>query len=91
MKSINQYINEKLIIKKGKIVDYKYFPETKEELKDIIRERIEQEGPKVNLNNINVSNITNMSGLFEEFNNFEGDISKWDVSNVTDMTYMFFG
>ena len=32
-----------------------------------------------------------MSKLFKDFSNFNGDISKWDVSNVTDMTSMFFG
>ena len=31
--------------------------------------------------------ITN-STIFKEFN---GDISKWDVSNVEDMSYMFYG
>ena len=70
MKSLQQYIQEKLIIKKGKgkIIDYKYFPETKEELKDIIWERIEAEGNEVNLNDIDVSKITDMSYLFEKTN-----------------------
>ena len=30
-----------------------------------------------------------MSDLFRE-TNFKGNISQWDVSNVTDMTRMFF-
>ena len=33
MKSLVHYIQEKLIIKKNKNVSYKYFPETKDELK----------------------------------------------------------
>ena len=87
MKTLKQYLTERLLIKKG---NYKYLPETKEELKDIIKKRIEQEGPEVNLNDIDVSNIKDMSYLF--FNsNFNGDISQWDVSNVTDMSYMFTG
>ena len=86
MKSINEYIQEKLIIKKNK---YKYFPQTKEELKDIIKHRIEKEGNNVDLNDIDVSKITDMSGLFRGFDDFNGDISNWDVSNVTDMSYMF--
>ena len=81
MKSLKRYIQEKLIIKKNK---YNYFPETKEELQDIIKQRIKAEGNEVNLNNIDVSKITDMSNLFS-MSDFNGDISKWDVSNVTDM------
>ena len=36
----------------------------------------------------NVSNVTDMSGMFSE-SSFNQDISSWDVSNVTDMSYMF--
>ena len=86
MKSLVYYIQEKLIIKKSN--NYKYFPETKKELKDIIKQRIKQEGNKVDLNDIDVSKITDMSYLFEE-TAFNGDISNWDVSNVTDMSSMF--
>ena len=81
MKSLNQYLIERLNIKKG---NYNYSPETKEELKDIIEQRIKQEGNEVDLNDINVSNITDMSDLFKNLSEFNGDISKWDVSNVTD-------
>jgi surface protein len=38
-----------------------------------------------------VSNVTNMNGLFYDLSNFNGDISQWDVSNVTDMGAMFRG
>ena len=86
MKSLTYYIQEKLVIKKSK---YNYFPKTKEELKNIIKQRIEQEGNEVDLNNIDVSKITDMSGLFKD-TNFNGDISNWDVSNVKDMNVMFY-
>jgi surface protein len=36
-----------------------------------------------------VSNVTNMSGMFIVAKLFNGDISQWNVSNVTDMNYMF--
>ena len=89
MKSLTSYIQEKLIIKKNKSSNnYNYFPESKEELKDIILKRIKEEGNEVDLNDIDVSNITDMSGLFTR-TDFNGDISQWDVSNVTDMSYMF--
>ena len=31
-----------------------------------------------------------MSELFRDMKNFNGNISNWDVSNVTDMGYMFY-
>ena len=88
MKSINEYIQEKLIIKKNKDINYKYFPQNKKELKDIILQRIKDEGNEVDLNDIDVSNITDMSRLFLS-TDFNGDISNWNVSNVTDMSDMF--
>ena len=88
MKSLTHYIQEKLIIKRSN--KYKYFPKTKEELKAIIKKRIKDEGNEVNLNDIDVSKITDMSKLFV-LTNFNGDISSWDVSNVTNMSGMFSG
>lgn len=88
MKSITYYITEKLKIKKSK---YKYFPVNKTELKKIIKERIETEGNNVNLNDIDTSEITDMSALFNSryLTDFCGDVSDWDVSNVTSMNHMF--
>ena len=86
MKSLTHYIQEKLIIKKSK---YNYFPETKKELKAIIKQRIKDEGNEVDLNDIDVSNITDMYDLFANLD-FNGNISNWNVSNVTDMGNMFY-
>ncbi|WP_281991669.1 BspA family leucine-rich repeat surface protein, partial [Aquimarina aggregata] len=36
-----------------------------------------------------LSNVTNMNGMFREAINFNSDISNWDVSNVTNMNSMF--
>ena len=88
MKSLSQYIQEKLMIKKDK--NYKYFPETREELKNLVLQRIKSEGNEIDLNDIDVSNVTDMSALFG-LTDFNGDISHWDVSNVTDMSGMFYG
>ena len=52
MKSLSRYIKQKLVIKKSN--QYKYFPETKKEIKTIIMQRIKDEGNEVNLNNIDV-------------------------------------
>ena len=38
-----------------------------------------------------VSNVTNMSGVFSNYNNFNENISFWNVSNVTSMSAMFYG
>ena len=78
MKSLVNYIQEKLIIKKGKSNNYNYFPKTKKELQDIILKRIKEEGNEVDLNDIDVSNITDMSDLFLR-KDFNGNISQWDV------------
>ena len=85
MKSIKNYIQEKLVIKKS---NYNYFLQTKKELKLIIEKRIRDEGNEIDLNDIDTSNITDMSSLFEQ-TSFNGDISKWNVSNVTNMFAMF--
>ena len=69
MKSLTHYIQEKLIIKKNKgSNNYKYFPKSKEELQDIILQSIEKEGNEVDLNDIDVSKIINMSSLFNGVN-----------------------
>ena len=88
MKSLVQYLEEKLIIKKNKTTNYRYLPKTKEELQYIILKRIKNEGNEVNLNDIDVSKITDMSDLFLR-KDFNGDISQWDVSNVKNMDEMF--
>ena len=89
MKSLTHYIQEKLIIKKRKRIDYNYFPQTKQELQDIILKRIKEEGNEVDLNDIDVSKITDMSLLFKD-TNFNGNVSNWDVSNVDNMSGMFY-
>lgn len=53
-----------------------------------IREAIDQHGLQCNLNHIDVSNVTDMSHLFEGIK-FNGDISEWDTSNVKEMQFMF--
>ena len=81
MKTLQNYITEKILINKNSKLAYNYHPKTKDELKDIIKQRIESEGNDCNLNDIDTSNITDMSWLFED-SNFNGDISRWNVSNI---------
>lgn len=62
---------------------------TNETIKEIVKSEIERLGNNADLNHIDVSQVTDMSHLFEE-SEFDGDISNWDVSNVTNMEYMFY-
>ena len=68
----------------------KYTVLDKMELKELCKHIIVIE-PKCNLNWIDTSKITNMSSLFDDFlmNQFCGDVSEWDVSNVRMFVNMF--
>ena len=100
MKNINQFITEYIIKKKlDEPIDsedhYTYFPNTKEELINIINKLLDKEISDFNC--IDTSKIRNMSNLFfyKNFNRKQKsilkdiDISKWDVSNVENMESMF--
>ena len=98
MKQLNQFIVEYIIKKKlDKPIDsennYKYSPINKEQLINNINECIDL--GEYNLNVIDVSSIKDMSKLFRSVNldkikrGSKLDISKWDVSNVEFMNYMF--
>ena len=80
--------DDKIFIKSMKDSMPPFKVNTKEELKSIILRAIKLFGTKCNLNWIDVSNITDMSDLFE-YTKFNGDISQWDVGNVTNMNGMF--
>ena len=61
---------------------------SKRELKALIKQRIGEQGPNCDLNDIDVSGITDMSYIFFR-SPFKGDISNWDVSKVKIMTSIF--
>ena len=88
MKQINKYIVERLHINKDISNYYNYHPKTKDELKKLVNNLIKERGNEADLNDIDTSEITDMSHMFT-YSKFNGDISKWDVSNVKDMGYMF--
>ena len=90
MKTIKQHINEALKIGKNlsEWSAYSCQPKTKDELKNIIKDRISKYGPNCDLNDIDVSLITDMNSLFYD-SDFTGNISEWNVSNVKNMQNMF--
>ena len=92
MKHLNTYITEYIIKKKlDKPIDseYKYHPQTKDELIENIKELLYKK--ENDLNCIDTSAITDMSFLFLNINVIIDniDLSNWDVSNVTTMEGLF--
>ena len=69
-------------------------PKIKKDLKTVV-DFYSQNYPNDSLNWIDVSHMTNMTRLFSKIagttkkSRYTGDISKWDVSNVKNMNYMF--
>jgi len=88
MKQLNTYIIEKLHINKDTKIE-NYQPKDKKELQSLLKRLLKERGNDADLNDIDVSKITNMFMLFYN-SEFNGDISKWDVSNVTNMNCMFY-
>lgn len=94
MKSLNNYIYERLVLSKDK---HKIFPTSRKELEDAIAKEIDKNGNNCSLNHIDVSKIDDLSYLFANykteygynFSDFDGDISNWDTSNVKDMCGIF--
>lgn len=81
-------INTNILNNIGK---YNYFPENKKQLRELLIYLIEERGNESIFNDIDTSNITNMEYLFKYFDEFNDDISEWNVSNVKNMNGMFFG
>ena len=104
MKTLNQYIKEKLIINKD-YRDNKIVVKSFDELRKIIVDRYHKLGPgtkqnPIDFNDIDVSNLDSFcnneyprifeTGIFESIKFKYIDISYWDVSNATDMEVMFY-
>ena len=99
MKTLNQYIKEKLIINR----DYRdvniYHPKSFDKLRNIIEYRYKKLGPgtkenPIDFNDVDVSHIDSFCdkniGIFEKTKFKYIDISYWDVSNVYSMRHMFY-
>ena len=99
MKTLNQYIKEKLIINKD-YRDNMIVVKSFDELRKIIDDRYKKLGAgteqnPIDFNDIDVSNMLSFCdnddiGLFEQTKFKYIDISDWDVSSVTNMLSMFY-
>ena len=99
MKTLNQYIKEKLIINKN-YNPYTYVPTSWKELRKIIEDRYDKLGAgteqdPIDFNDVDISNIDsfydkNKGGIFKYTDFKYIDISEWNVSNVKSMHNMFY-
>ena len=97
MITLNRFIIERLkLTKDSKLHIYNYHPKDFDELRSLLKQLLEERGPDANLNDIDISKINSFYdeekklGLFEKLNPRNIKIDKWDVSNVKDMSYMFY-
>ncbi len=104
LRSVEKFQNDVKNIKKtlkNKTPSYEQFIATsKDDLSDLINRytttlATNPDSPtleilKQQIINADVSNVTDMSGLFKNQTTFNLDISNWDVSNVTNMKKMFY-
>ena len=99
MKSLNQYIKEKLIINKD-YHDNTIVVKSFDELRKIIEDRYDELGPgtkqdPIDFNDIDVSNMNALDNKYQgifEYTKFKYiDISGWNVSNVKSMFAIFAG
>ena len=99
MKTLNQYIKEKLIINKD-YSDAGLSSKSFDELRKIIEDRYDKLGSgteqdPIDFNDVDVSNLNSFyssnigKGIFQGTQFKYIDISSWDVSNVTNMMAMF--
>ena len=68
-------------------------PKTKKELQNAVNEWCDNKENAIkkygDINDWDVSNITDMSRLFQAKEDFNDDISLWNVTNVKRMSFMF--
>ncbi|MBR1611708.1 MAG: BspA family leucine-rich repeat surface protein [Methanobrevibacter sp.] len=83
-------VNEKLVVNKNYTSIYNYYPKDRNELNIAIQEHYDKD--IYDLNDIDVSKITDFNSLFEmdkNTGNKDFNISEWDVSNGEDFSKMF--
>ena len=77
-----------------KTLPYRFTPKTNDELRKAVREwcvceKTAYETYQSHISDWDVSQVIDMSCMFEGASSFNSDISNWDVSHVTNMNRMF--
>ena len=67
-----------------------YKPKYRNDLKELLKRMIKIRGDEGDFNDIDTSDIKDMESLFNYNETFNGDITGWNVSNVRNMSGMFF-
>ena len=67
-----------------------YKPKYRNDLKELLKRMIKVRGDEGNFNDIDTSDIASIQFLFNYNSTFNGDITGWNVSSVTDMGSMFY-
>ena len=88
MKSLNQYIIEKILINKSSKFN-KIKVESRDHLFSIITERRNNNKSFIDLTDLDISELNDISYIFYGLNMEVVDISGWDTSNVITMENMF--
>ena len=88
MKSLNEYIIEKILINKSSKFN-KIKVESRDHLFSIIMERHNNNKSFLDLTDLDISELDNLSYIFYGSNMEVVDISGWDTSNVITMENMF--
>lgn len=71
-------------------IGYKYHPKDREQLIDLVDQRISENPQKPYLLDIDTSQIISMSAVFSSCESIEElDLSTWNTSNVASMSWMF--
>lgn len=76
----------------SKNTDYKIVVNTKKELTTIIKERLKRNCDILDVNDIDVSHLDDLSEVFHQYDATKCDeihCENWDVRNVKDMSFMF--
>ena len=90
MKKFSEIVEGLKITSKSR-VNETYKPKSPEELALMIKKLVNERGVDADLNDIDLGYLTDISFAFQYATKFNGDISRWDVSHIKYMSFLFKG